>query len=417
MDRPRTEVAPIKRIRRIALVTAFVLVASAGTYGLKTLKPAAPAVERGTLWPDKVKRGTMLRDVRGTGSLVPIDFRWIPSSREGLVENINVRVGDTVSPNTIIAELSNPELIQSMEDTLLQIRVAEADLANTRAALEDSTMNHQIQIAALQNTTRLLHLQAATDEELHKKGLNSSLVLKKSQLEAETSAAQLEREEQRVAIMLRAAAAQLQAQEVRIEQYRANYYLRKRQVDELKIRAGVSGVLQQLAIERGQRIAAGTSIAKVAEPGHLKAELKIPETQAKDILLGQAASVDTHTAIVPGHVVHIDPAAIQGTVTVDVQLEGELPAGARPDLSVAGNIEIERLSNALYVGRPVTTAQPDTSIQIFKILSSGEAVRTRVRIGRVSVNSVEILQGLVEGDEVILSDMSNWDAFDRLRLN
>ena len=241
--------------------------------------------------------------------------------------------------------------------------------------------------------------------------------MKKSQLEAETSAAQLEREEQRVAIMLRAAAAQLQAQEVRIEQYRANYYLRKRQVDELKIRAGVSGVLQQLAIERGQRIAAGTSIAKVAEPGHLTAELKIPETQAKDILLGQAASVDTHTAIVPGHVVHIDPAAIQGTVTVDVQLEGELPAGSRPDLSVAGNIEIERLSNALYVGRPVTTAQPDTSIQIFKILSSGEAVRTRVRIGRVSVNSVEILQGLVEGDEVILSDMSNWDAFDRLRLN
>jgi len=416
MDKPRTGVARIKRIQRIVLMATFVLLASAGTYGLTKLRPAAPAVPRATLWPDKVKRGSMLLDVHGAGSLVPEDFRWIPSSRDGLVQKINVRIGDTVSPNTILAELSNPELIQSMEDTLLQIRVAEADLANTRAAQENSAMNQQIQVASLENTAKLLRMQADADEELNKKGLNSNLISKRSRLEAETSAAQVEREKQRVAIMARAAEAQIQAQEARIEQYRASYDLKKRQVEELKIRAGVSGVLQQLSIERGQRIGAGTSIAKVAEPGHLKAQLKIPETQAKDILLGQVASIDLRNSIVPGRVVHIDPAAVQGTVTVDVELEGELPKGARPDQNVDGTIEIERLSNVLYVGRPAT-AQPDASIQMFKILPNREAVRTRVRVGRVSANSIEILEGLAEGDEVILSDMSGWDAFDQVRLN
>jgi HlyD family secretion protein len=416
MDKPRHGVARQKKIRRILFLVAFVLLASAATYGLSKLKPAAPSVERATLVPDKVKRGSMLRDVHGTGTLVLEDFRWIPSSRDGLVDKINVRIGDTVSPGTVIAELSNPELIQSMQDTLLQIHIAEADLANTRATQENSAVNQQIQIANLENTAKKLRMSADTEEELNKKGLNSALTLKMARLEAENSAAQVEREKLRVEINARQSQAQLQAQEARIEQYRANYDLKKRQVEELKIRAGVSGVLQQLSVERGQRIGAGTSIAKVAEPGHLKAQLKIPETQTKDILLGQVASVDMRIGVVPGRVVHIDPAAVQGTVTVDVQLDGELPKGARPDLSVDGTIEIERLTNVLYVGRPVN-GQPDTSVQMFKILPTGEAVRTRVRIGRVSVNSIEIKEGLAEGDEVILSDMSNWDNYDRLRVN
>jgi HlyD family secretion protein len=416
MDIPRPGVARSKKIRRILFVIAFIVVASAAAYGLSKLKPAAPSVDRATLWPDKVKRGPMLRDIHGTGTLVAEDFRWIPAGRDGLVEKINVRIGDTVSPDTILAELSNPDLLQTLMDSGLQIKAAEADLVNTRTGHENAAINQQILIANLDAAAQRARLQADTDGELAKRGLIGQLSVRLSHLEADNSASQVEREKQRVAINAKSAEAQIAAQEARLDQLRATYEMRKRQIDELKIRAGVSGVLQQLSIEGGQRITAGAPIAKVAEPGHLKAQLRIAETQAKDILIGQTASIDTRNGIIPGRVVHIDPAAVQGTVTVDVQFEGELPKGTRPDSSVDGTIEIERLDNVLYVGRPAN-GQQDTTVQMFKVLANGEAVRGRVRIGRVSVNSIEILEGLQEGDEVILSDMSMWDAYDRIRLN
>ena len=416
MDIPRPGVARNKKIRRIIILIAIVLLATAGTYGLSRLKPAAPAVERGTLWPDKVKRGEMLRDVHGTGTLVPEDFRWIPAGRDGIVERINVRIGDKIEPNTVLAELANPDLLQSLEDTHLQIRAAEADLANIRAAQENSAINQQILIANLEAAAKRARLQADTEDELAKRGLTGQLTVRLSTLEADNAASQVEREKRRVSVNATAAAAQLAAQEARLDQLRANLEMKKRQVKELKIRAGVTGVLQQVSIEVGQRVAAGATIAKLAEPGRLKAQIRIPETQIKDVLIGQVASIDTRVGIVPGKVVHIDPAAIQGTVTVDVQLHGELPRGARPDLSVDGTIEIERLSNVLYVGRPAN-GRADTTLSLFKVVPNAEAVRTRVRVGRVSVNLIEVLEGLQEGDEVILSDMSMWDAYERLRLN
>ena len=416
MDIPRPGVARSKKIRRILFLMAFVLAASAGTYGLSKLKPAAPSVARATVWPDTVKRGQVLLDIHGNGTLVPEDFRWIPAGRDGLVDKINVRIGDTVGPNTVLAELSNPDLLQTLMDTGLQIKAAEADLVNTRTSHENATINQQMLIANLDAAAQRAKLQADTDDELAKRGLISQLSVKLSRLDAGNSASQVERERERVAINARSAEAQTAAQEARLDLLRATYEMRKRQIDELRIRAGVSGVLQQLSIERGQRIAAGAPIAKVAEPNRLKAQLRIAETQAKDIVLGQTASIDTRNGIIPGRVVHIDPAAVQGTVTVDVQLEGELPRGARPDLSVDGTIEIERLNDILYVGRPAN-GQRDSTLQMFKVLSNGEAIRVRVRMGRVSVNSIEVLEGLQEGDEVILSDMSAWDDYDRIRLN
>jgi len=416
MDIPRLGVARKRTIRRILFLIAILLAVSAATYRLSKMKAAAPAVDRATLWPDKVKRGSMLRDIHGTGTLVPEDIRWIPSARDGVVEKINVRIGDTVNPNTVLAELSNPDLVQALMDSGLQIKAAEADLINTRTSHENDLISQQILIANLGAAAKRAALQKDTDEELLKRGLIGQLPVKLSRLEADNSLSQIDREKQRVAISAKSAEAQIAAQEARLDQLRETHEMRKRQIDELRIRAGVSGVLQQLSIEGGQHIAAGTAVARIAEPGHLKAQLRIAETQMKDVLLGQTASIDTRIGIVPGRVVHIDPAAIQGTVTIDIQLDGELPKGARPDLSVDGTIEIEHLSDVLYVGRP-PNSQPDSTIQIFKVLPNGEAIRTRVRVGKVSVNSIQVLEGLQAGDEVILSDMSTWDAYDRIRLN
>jgi HlyD family secretion protein len=416
MDKPRFGVARSKKIRRIIFLILFILVATAMTYGLSKLKPAAPSVERATLWSDKVKRGPMLRDIHGTGTLIPEDFRWIPSNRNGLVEKINVRIGDTVAPNTLLAELSNPDLEQSLMDTTLQIKAAEAELVNMRASHENAVLNQQIQIANLEAASKRARLQADTDDELARRGLGSQLNARLSQLTSENSADQVQREKQRIEVNEKAADAQIAAQEARLDQLRAASDMKKRQIEELRIRAGVSGVLQQLSIEAGQLVAAGATIAKIAEPGRLKAQLRIPETQAKDLVLGQAASIDTRVGIVPGRVIHIDPAAVQGTVTVDVRLEGEMPKGARPDLSVDGTIEIERLTDVLFVGRPAN-GQADMTVQLFKVLATGEAIRAKVHIGRISVNSIEVVEGLQEGDEVILSDMSMWDAYDRIRLN
>jgi HlyD family secretion protein len=416
MDIQRVGVARAKKIRRVVLWLVVLAVATAATYGLSRLKPAAPSVQRATLWPDKVKRGEMLRDVHGTGSLVPEDLRLIPANQDGLIEKIYVRIGDTVGPDTILAALRNADLTQSLEDTKLQIRAAEAELASAHATQENSGINQQIVLANLEAAAKRARMQADTDDELAKRGLTAQLTVRLSHLEADNAESQVAREKQRIAVNAKASEAQVAAQHARLEQLRAAFEMKKRQVDELKIRAGVAGVLQQLSIEVGQRLAAGQAIAKLAEPGRLKAQIRIPETQIKDVALGQVASIDTRQGIIPGRVVHIDPTAVQGTVSLDVQLEGDLPKSIRPDLTVDGTIEIERLSNVLYVGRPAN-AQAGTTIQLFKVLPTGEAVRTNVRIGRVSVNLIEVLEGVQEGDEVILSDMSTWDAYDRLRLN
>lgn len=415
MDVPRFGIARIRRIRRIGFAVVFLAALSAAAYGLSRLKPAAPSVDRAVLWPDRVKRGSMLRDVHGSGTLVPEDSRWVPAGRDGLVDKINVRIGDRVTPDTVLAELSNPDMLQSLVEAQLQIRAAQAELANTRANHKNLQLNQQTQIANVEAAAQRALLRADADQELARDGLKSPLDVRLSRLDADSLAAQAGREKQRIAIDAQSAEAQILAHEARIEQLRETYAMRQRQIEQLKIRAGTAGILQQFSIEVGQRIGAGATVARITDPGRLKAQLRIPETQAKDLLIGQVASVDTRNGIVPGRVVHIDPAAIQGTVTVDVQFTGGLPKGARPDLSVDGTIEIERLTDVLFVGRP-SNGQPNSTIQMFKVLQDGDAVRVPVRIGRVSVNSIEIQEGLQEGDEVILSDMSSWDAYDRLTL-
>jgi HlyD family secretion protein len=380
------------------------------------MKPAAPTVERATLWPDKVKRGPMLREVRGLGTLVPEQSRLIPAIREGMVEEIRVRIGDTVASDTVLLVLSNPDLQQTLFDAELQIRGAEADLANTRANLQSQILNQQTVQANTEASARRAKLQADANQELSRDGLISELTLQLSRVDAENLAAQAEREKARVEINAKSADAQIASQENRLQQLRATYELRKSQIDQLQVRAGAAGVVQQLPVQVGQRVSPGTILAKVAEPGRLKAELKIAETQMKDIAIGQVAAIDTRNGIIPGRVIRIDPAATQGTVTVDVQLEGDLPRGARPDLSVDGTVEIERLDDVMYISRPAY-GQADSTIQMFKVMANNEAIRVPVRLGRSSVNTIEVLEGLQVGDEVILSDMSTWDAVDRVRLN
>jgi HlyD family secretion protein len=416
MDVPRPKALRNKRIKRAIYALIAVVAVSFVALGVSRLQPAAPSVEKATVWMDTVKRGPMLRDVRGLGTLVPEELRWIPATRDGIVERINVKIGDAVRADTILLVLSNPELEQSLVDAELQIKAAEADVANTRAQLQSQVINQEIVMAAADAAAKRAKLQADVNQTLASQGLLGDLPLKLSQVDAENSAAQSEMEKKRVAVYAQAAKAQISAAESRIEQLRTAYELKKSQIEQLRVRAGAPGVLQQLPVEVGQRVSPGTILAKVAEPGRLKAELKIAETQVRDIALGQIAQIDTRNGIVRGHVSRIDPAATQGTVTVDVQLEGELPKGARPDLSVDGTVEIERLDNVVYVGRPAY-GQADTTVGMFKVMPTGEAVRAQVKLGRTSVNMIEVREGLQVGDQVILSDMSQWDAYDRVKLN
>jgi HlyD family secretion protein len=416
MDVPRPKALRNKRIKQAIYALIVVVAVSFVALGVSRLKPAAPTVEKATVWTDIVKRGPMLRDVRGLGTLVPEELRWIPATRDGIVERINVKIGDTVKANTVLLVLSNPELEQSLVDAELQIKAAEADVANTRAQLQSQVINQEIVMAAADAAAKRAKLQADVNQTLASQGLLGDLPLKLSQVDAENSAAQSEMEKKRVAVYAQAAEAQISAAESRIQQLRTSYELRKTQLEQLHVKPGAAGVVQQLPVEVGQRVSPGTILAKVAEPGRLKAELKIAETQVKDIALGQVAQIDTRNGIVRGHVSRIDPAATQGTVTVDVQLDGDLPKGARPDLSVDGTVEIERLDNVVYVGRPAY-GQADTTVGMFKVLPTGEAVRAQVKLGRASVNMIEIREGLQVGDLVILSDMSQWDTYERVKLN
>lgn len=417
MDRPRDEsYKRSKRRRQILLGIAVVLVLGFISVGLAQLEPRAPEVDRQEVYIDTVHRGEMLRRVRGPGTLVPEEIRWISTSTEGRVERVVLKPGTEVEADSVILELSNPELEQEARDAELALKAAEAAHRNLKVELESDLLNQQANLARVKADLEAARLQAEADQELFDAGLIPVINLKRSLLSRDQLENRYGIEQQRLEKTKEAVRARLDSSQAELEQRRALYKLRRDQVDQLHVRAGIAGVLQEVPVEPGQRIRPGDNLARVARPDTLKAELRIPETQAKDVTLGQSAQIDTRNGIIDGRVIRIDPAVREGTVLVDVGLEGELPRGARPDLSVDGTIEIERLPDVLYVGRPAY-GQPDSTIQLFKLVDDGTAaVRVPVQLGRSSVNTIEIVSGLQEGDEVILSDISRWDGRDRLRI-
>ena len=417
MDIPRPSSAKKRRNRQIVYAAAGTALVALVTMGLSKLKPAAPSVERSTVWIDSVKRGPMLRQVRGLGTLVPEDIRWIPAVTEGRVDRILVLPGTAVKADTVLLDLSNPQLQQEALDASWKLKAAEADYKNFEVQLASQVLAQKSEAAKSQSEYSQAKMQADTDSELQKLGVISQNSLKVSDEKARELAIRNQIEHQRLANSGQVLEAQLQAKQAEVEQFRALSRLKQTQLDGLRVRAGTNGVLQEQTLKVGQWVTPGTTLAKVVQPERLKAELKIAETQAKDIQLKQPASIDTHNGIISGHVMRIDPSVQNGTVTVDVALDSELPQGARPDLSVDGTIDLERIRDILYVGRPAF-GQEKSTVGIFKLEPDGRtAVRAQVKLGRSSVNTVEILQGLKEGDQVVLSDMSRWDSYDRVRLD
>ena len=404
------------RLRRAAYAVVGLLVVGLITLGLSRLKPAAPGVDHATVWIDTVKRGPMLRQVRGLGTLVPEDVRWIPATTIGRVERIILRPGTTVEARTPILELSNPTLEQEAQDAALKLKAAEAALANLRVQLENDGLQLEATAASIEADYEKAKLQAEVNAQLLEKKLIAAIIVKQSTLDAEQLQARLTIAKKQLASRTESMRSRLAVQQAELEQASALLTLKQRQVAELTVRAGFSGVLQLVPVEVGQQVAPGTNLARVSDPALLKAELKIAETQAKDIQIGQRASIDTRNGIVEGTVTRIDPSVQNGTVTVDVAMTGPLPKGARPDLSVDGTIELERLPDVLFVGRPAF-GQEQSTVGLFRLQPDGTAARTPVTLGRSSVNTVEVRSGLVVGDQVILSDMSAWDGFDRIRLN
>jgi HlyD family secretion protein len=402
--------------RNVLIIAAGALVLLI-TVGLSRLEPAAPTVAKETVWIDTVKRGPMLRQVRGPGTLVPVEVRWISTQVAARVERIPALPGVTVTPDTVLLEMSDPQTEQAAVEAESNLKAAQADYDDLKAQLESQLLNQQAQVAAAQSQADQARLQMEADEKLAKDGLFPELNLKLSRLRAEQAAKQARIEKERFQQNRRSTAAQLAAQRARVESMRALYDLRRREMNSLKVRAGIDGVLQELPVQVGQRVNPGTALARVARPDRLKAELRIPEVQAKDVQVGQRASIDTRNGIVPGRVIRVAPSSQEGSVIVDVAIEGPLPKGARPELSVDGTIEIERLDDVLYMGRPAV-GQANSKIELFKLVKNGkEAVRVPVELGRTSVNTVEIVKGLQVGDQVILSDTSAQDGYDKIRLD
>src|SRR6184192_4595761 len=418
MDIQRPSNARAKKIRRIVYGTVALLLVGGVTYGLSKLRPAAPSVDRATIWPDEVKRGPMVVERRGLGTLVPEDIRWIAAQTDSRIDRWVLRPGAIVKPDSIIMELSDPTLQREALDAEFQLKGAEADFANLKVQVDSDLMNQKANEAAVRSDYEQARLQHDVDEKLYKEGIGSDHVRNLSRVREEQLEIRVRLEGERTKISADSAKARLAAQQAKIDEQKALYQLKKSQVDALHVRAGINGVLQLVPVEVGQHITPGTNLARVADPKKLKAEIKIAETQAKDVLIGQKATIDTRNGIVNGHVSRIDPSVQNGTVTVDVSVDKPFPpgSGARADLSVDGTIELENLKDVLYVGRPVN-GQADSTIGIFKLVGDGsEAVRVNVKLGRSSVNTIEIRDGLKVGDKVILSDMSQWDAFDRIRL-
>jgi HlyD family secretion protein len=416
MDIQRPSNARAKKIRRIAYGTVTLLLLGGVTYGLSKLRPAAPSVDRATIWPDEVKRGPMVREVRGLGTLVPEDIRWVAAQTDAHVDKWVLRPPAVVKPSSIIMELSDPIVQKDAVDAEFQLKGAEADYSNLKVQVDSDLMNQKANEAAVRSDYEQARLQHDVDEKLYKEGIGSDHIRNLSRVKEEQLAIRVQLETERTKIAVDSAKARLAAQQAKVEEMRALYQLKKTQADALHVRAGIDGVLQLLPVDVGQHVTPGMNLARVADPKKLRAEIKIAETQAKDVMPGQKASIDTRNGIVGGHVSRVDPSVINGTVTVDVTIDDPLPPGARPDLSVDGTITLENLKDVLYVGRPVH-GQSDSTIGIFKIVDDGaEAVRVNVKLGRSSVNTIEILDGLKVGDKVILSDMSAWDNFDRVRL-
>jgi len=423
MDVPRgKEVARRKLIRRIVMIVVVLAAIPLITWGLSRLKPAAPSVDGATVWRDTVKRGPMVRDVRGLGTLVVEQYRWIPAAFDSRVEKINFLPGVTVHANDVVMVTSNPDMELAAADLEWQIKAAQANLENLRVTLETQQLAQKATTEQVKSDMEQAELQADRDSQLTKLGLKSDLDTKLSVAKWQELKGRYALSKEQLDISDQSVKAQMDAQKVGIEKLQAAYKLKKEQVEELIIRAGAEGTLTQLGtsatpLEVGMRVAPGAILAKIAQPNKLKATLKIPETQVKDVAIGQAASIDTRNGIIPGHVSRIDPAAVNGTVDVDVTLEGALPPGARPDLSVDGTITLERLTDVVFVGKPVI-GQPGAKITLFKLDADGkEAQRVPVTLGRASVNNIEVVDGLKVGDQVILSDMSSQDAYNRIRLN
>lgn len=417
MDIPRPNAAKEKRKKRIiyGIVAAVVLIGI--TVALSRLKPAAPTVERNLVWIDTVKRGPMVRQVRGLGTLVPEEIRWIAARTQGRVDKIILRPGATVEPGSLILQLTNPDVESSAANANSQLRAAEAQLTNLRVQLQSQLLASESSTANARATYEQARLTAEVNDELFKDGLVSPMQLKLSKVNADEAATRNEIEKKRYAFAQDSITPQLAVQEAEVERLRSQAKLRHDELDALQVRASMTGVLSALPVEVGAQVQPGTNLARVADPSKLKAEVRIAETQAKDIAIGQIAQIDTRNGIVEGRVARIDPAVQNGTVLVDVSIINELPKGARPDLSVDGTIELERLNDVIYVGRPAF-GQEKSTVGIFKLAEgSNDAVRLQVQLGRSSVNTIEILRGLQPGDRVILSDMSQWDANDRIRLN
>ena len=415
MDIARPELKQKKRRRQLAIGAAIAALLAVAGIGLARLGPALPTLDRNSVLVDTVRRGELLREVRGPGTLVPKEVRWIAAETAAHVERIVVKPGAAVHPDTVILELANPEVDDQLLAAKTAVTAAQSDLAARRTDLNSRLLDEQSAYAAAKTDFENARMQAEAEKSVAEKGIIPAVQYKKSLVTLEQLRNRVSIEAQRIDEFKRNIAAQVAAEQARLDQLVATRELRQRQADALHVRAGIDGILQQVPVEEGQQVAAGANIARVARPGELMAELRIAETQAKDVALGQAVKVDTRNGIVDGKVLRVDPAVQNGSVQVDVELVGALPAGARPDLSVDGTIEIERLSDVLHVGRPAF-GQPDSEVRLFRVGDDGVAARVPVRLGKSSVNRIEIVQGLAAGDRVVLSDTSAWDQYDRIRL-
>jgi len=419
MDIARPEFKTQKRRRQLFILAAVVLSAAAVAAAVSRLKPAAPTVERGTVWTDTVKRGPMLRQVRGLGTLVPTQeaVRQIPAETEATVVRIHMLPGSQIKADTILLQMTNPQTEQAAVDAQLQLKAAKAEYQSLRVKLESDLMNQKAGAATVHADDAQAQRQADTDKALYELGVISGLAYKSSRGKADEFTTRNDLETQRLAANQRAIESQMAQEQAKVEEMRTLAQLKQKQLDALKVRAGIDGVLVDLPLQVGQHVLPGTMLAKVVEPEHLMATLKVAETQARDVQIGELASIDTHNGLIAGTVMRVDPGVQNGTVTVDVKLTGELPKGARPDLSVDGTIDLERMDDVLYVGRPAF-GQENSTVSLFKLSPDGQgALRVPVKVGRASVNSIQIIEGLREGDAVILSDMSRWDHTDRVRLN
>jgi HlyD family secretion protein len=418
MDISRPDIKRKKMRQQWIAVGCGIVVLGAAALFVMRLKPASPTVDRATVWTDTVKRGPMLRQVRGPGTLVPREdkIRLIPAETEATVVRIRVLPGAIVKPDTLLMDLVDPQVQQELLDAQLQLKAAQADLTNVRAKLQSDLMTQKAAAATVGADHSQAQLQAQTDKSLYDLGVISGLTYSASKGKADELTTRNNLEKERLVLNEKAIETELAVQQTKVQQAQALLGLKQKQMDALSVRAGISGVLVDLPHQVGEHVEPGTTLAKVVQPDQLKASLKIAETQARDIQIGQPSEIDTHNGVIPGKVMRIDPAVVNGTVTVDVELAGALPQGARPDLSVDGTIDLDRMADVIYVGRPAF-GNENSTISLFKLGPDGKtAVRVPVKVGRASVNSIQVIEGLQDGDTVILSDMSRWDNTDKIRL-